>query len=127
MAEMQPRRRSVWLKAGLGALAALVLVGVALTLVVGLGMRSFLHEVYTPLPEAAAAGPTTRPVREGDRINVLVLGVDDDYLRSDTIILASIDPGTGGGGASDSPRHAGPPGRARHRGKGQPCARLRLW
>lgn len=52
-----------------------------------------VQQVSNPIPPAEVA-PEARPavVQTGQRINILVLGLDDDRLRSDTIMLVSVDP-----------------------------------
>lgn len=75
-----------------------------------------LTEMYEPLPEPQTPSAAVRatPVTEGGRINVLVMGLDDEKLRSDTMMLVSIDPERSKVGVVQIPRDT----RARLAGKG---------
>lgn len=71
----------------------LLLTGGLLLAVIGLagawfGLRHYYERNFQDGPPLT----TARPVDPGERINVLVLGVDDEALRSDTMLVVSFDP-----------------------------------
>jgi polyisoprenyl-teichoic acid--peptidoglycan teichoic acid transferase len=99
-------------------LRALLLIGVGV-LVGGISyvitsVSVVLSEIYEPLPAEPAQTVRATPVTEGERVNVLVLGLDDDKIRSDTMILVSIDVENRKVGVVQLPRDT----RARLAGKG---------
>jgi polyisoprenyl-teichoic acid--peptidoglycan teichoic acid transferase len=53
-----------------------------------------VQEVTDPIPEEVRPEMRPLPVQAGQRINVLVMGLDADKLRSDTMLLVSFDPET---------------------------------
>lgn len=88
----RPRRpsRFRWWLILLLAVGGLAVGGVIYTFaMVGVAVQ----QVSNPIPPADVV-PEARPaaVQTGKRINVLVLGLDDDRLRSDTMMLVSVDP-----------------------------------
>lgn len=71
----------------------LLLTGGLLLAIVGaasawFGLRYYYERNFQDGPPLT----TARPVEPGERINVLVLGVDDEALRSDTMLIVSFDP-----------------------------------
>jgi polyisoprenyl-teichoic acid--peptidoglycan teichoic acid transferase len=83
------RRRRGWYWAVL-AVAALVTAVVLYTLsMVGVAVQEMTDPVQpqTLTPEARPV-----PVQERQRINILAVGLDDDQLRTDTMLVVSIDP-----------------------------------
>lgn len=53
-----------------------------------------VQEVTDPIPEEVKPEMRPLPVQAGQRINMLVMGLDADKLRSDTMMLVSVDPET---------------------------------
>lgn len=82
----QPRR-GPWKAIVLG----LVLVVLVAFGTLGTGVTMFLNRISTPLPVDQGDNPPAKPT-PGERVNILLLGLDDDKLRSDTMILVSMDP-----------------------------------
>lgn len=50
-----------------------------------------LEQMSTPLPAEVPKENLPAPVKEHERINILVMGLDDDRLRSDTMMVVSVD------------------------------------
>jgi len=53
-----------------------------------------VQEVSDPLPPEVRPEVRPAPVQAGKRVNILVMGLDADKLRSDTMMLLSVDPDT---------------------------------
>ena len=86
-------RRPWWKTWRLGLLLTAVLVTAAVVYtftMVGVAVQEVTEEV----PQDVAPEAKPIPVQAGQRINILALGLDDDRLRSDTMLLVSIDPET---------------------------------
>jgi polyisoprenyl-teichoic acid--peptidoglycan teichoic acid transferase len=58
-------------------------------------VRTVVKEVSAPLPPEVAPEVRPAPVQLGQRVNVLVMGLDDDRLRSDAMLLFSADQESG--------------------------------
>lgn len=48
-------------------------------------------ESYTPVSQEVAPEVRAAPVRAGERINILLMALDDEGIRSDVMMLASVD------------------------------------
>ncbi len=59
----------------------------------------YMVSVYSP-----SHTPGSTPVKKGERVNILVLGVDQEGERSDTMIVLSLDPQGSGAGLMSIPR-----------------------
>jgi len=92
MGSRTARRRSrwgvVWRALLTIVLVALVSVVVYAASVVGVAVQ----EMSEPLPAEVPPEVRPVPVQAGHRINILALGLDDERLRSDTMMLISVDP-----------------------------------
>ncbi len=83
-----PRRpRRTWRLVAL-VLAALITAGVVYV-VSSVGVA--VEEIYTPISQEVAPEVRAAPVQAGERINILLMALDDEELRSDVMMLASID------------------------------------
>lgn len=103
-----------WWKWLAGALALTVL---AVFGYFGASAWIFLHGVTNndqPPPPAGAYQATPKPTEKTERINLLLMGLDDEKLRTDTLILISFDPVTHKVAALQVPRDT----RARLAGRG---------
>jgi LCP family protein required for cell wall assembly len=87
----QPRRRFRWYWIVLAVAAAITAALVYTLSMVGVAVQEMADPVQTEVlkPEARPV-----PVQENQRINLLAVGLDDDRLRTDTMLLVSIDPET---------------------------------
>lgn len=70
----------------------LLSIGLLLTVIGTAGAWFGLRHYYESNFQTGPPLTTARPVDPGERINVLVLGVDDEALRSDTMLVVSFDP-----------------------------------
>lgn len=70
------------------AVATLITGGV-IYVVSSVGMA--VGESYTPVPQEVAPEVRAAPVREGERVNILLMALDDESVRSDVMMLASVD------------------------------------
>lgn len=100
-------------------LLTLLLTVIAVVAYVVISVSAMIDEIYEPLPTPAngasgGAGARATPVTPGERINILVLGLDDEGWRSDSMMLASLDLENGKVGVVQIPRDT----RARLAGKG---------
>lgn len=77
-----------------GRIIVLVLAGVFTAAVVYVfsAVGVAVQEVSDPLPPEVRPEVRPVPVQEGQRINILVMGLDAEKLRSDTMMLFSVDP-----------------------------------
>lgn len=86
------RRRPVgwfgWRTAVLIVLALLI----GAVLYVANKVNDVVQEISDPISAEVAPEVRPVPVQVGQRYNVLVMGLDDDRLRSDTMMLVSVDP-----------------------------------
>lgn len=80
------RKRGPWNAIVLG----LVLVVLVAFGTLGTGVSMLLNRISTPLPPSEGNPPL--PPAAGERINVLLLGLDGEKIRTDTMILFSMDP-----------------------------------
>lgn len=96
------------------ALLVLLVVAVAGISYIVTSVSVVLSEIYDPLPPETPKAIRAVPVLEGERINVLVMGLDDEALRSDTMLLVSVDAESRKVGVLQLPRDT----RARLAGKG---------
>lgn len=105
----RPRRKIRWAR----LILVLVVLAVLVTALAGAAFYAYLNMFDTPAGtggKTAATGQTA-DVALNKRINILVLGIDygdnntpDAPKRSDTMIVASVDPGTGTVSALSIPR-----------------------
>lgn len=100
--EQQPSRRKRPWYAVLGA----VLLVFAIAGGVALGGAYLWYEngIHEALPHAGGAGQPGQPVAAGGRVNILVLGMDNEGVRSDTMMVLSFDPATRDVGILSIPR-----------------------
>ncbi|MFZ5827091.1 MAG: LCP family protein [Bacillota bacterium] len=84
----RPRRgMGPWRMAVLAVAA--IITGSVIYVVSSVGMA--VGESYTPIPRDVAPEVRAAPVREGERINILFMALDDEEVRSDVMMLASVD------------------------------------
>lgn len=96
---------------------ALLLVGaliVAAIVYVATSVTVAVQEIQMDEPPPAAPEVAPAPVKPNEPVNILVMGLDDDKLRSDTLMLVSVDTDKKKVGVIQIPRDT----RARLAGKG---------
>lgn len=81
---------------------ALLVIGGLIYLATLFGM--VMHHITDPIEQAVLPDVRPAPVQVGQRINILVLGVDDEGTRTDSIWLVSVDPDTKKAGVVAIPR-----------------------
>lgn len=71
-------------------LVALMITGGVIYVVTS--VSSAIGKSYHPISEDVAPEVRAAPVRAGERINILLMALDDDQYHTDVMMLASIDP-----------------------------------
>ncbi|MFZ5816375.1 MAG: LCP family protein [Bacillota bacterium] len=87
--DRRPRRGrlSGWRAAVL--VVAALLTGGVIYVVSSVGMA--VGESYVPVSPEVAPEVRAAPVREGERVNILLMALDEEQLRSDVMMLVSVD------------------------------------
>lgn len=81
----RPTRYGRWIALFLAAL----LTGGVVYVVTSVGVA--VEEIYKPISQEVAPEVRAAPVQAGERINILLMALDDEELRSDVMMLASVD------------------------------------
>lgn len=81
----RPRR---WWRVPVLLLAALITIAVVY---VTTSLTRAIGEIYDPISDLVDPDLRAAPVRAGERVNILFMALDNEALRSDVMMLASID------------------------------------
>lgn len=85
------RQPGQWFSWRIVALALIALLAAGVLYLVNM-VNAVVQEISDPISAEVAPEVRPVPVQVGQRYNVLVMGLDDERLRSDTMMLVSIDP-----------------------------------
>jgi LCP family protein required for cell wall assembly len=84
------RRRSRWRLWHTFVLLVLAFLAAGI-LYAGTIVDQVVQEIHTPLSPEVAVELRPSPVRLGEPVNILLMGLDDERLRTDTLMLLSVD------------------------------------